>query len=137
MFLDDFQRIDTITEGFTHLPALAVPHDAVNKDRLKRALVHDFVAKHDHARHPEEDDVIARDKRAGRIEILQLLRLFRIAERGKWPHAGAEPCIQHIFVLTDWCTTVRALVRFLFRDDHLAAGVAIVGRNPVSPPELA
>ena len=55
------ERVDAVAEGLGHLAALVVAHEAMDKDGLERLFFHLLHAGEDHARHPEEDDVIARD----------------------------------------------------------------------------
>ena len=54
---------------------------------LERDILAKFEAHHDHAGNPEEDDIIARNERSRRIEMLKLLGLFRPAHRFKRPEA--------------------------------------------------
>ena len=105
--------------------------------RIERPIFHDFFAEHDHTRDPEEDDVIASDKRGSRIEILQLLRFLGVTERREWPHARAEPCVQHVLILMHTAAALRAASRRCRLHDGLSAFLAIVCRYSVSPPELA
>jgi len=88
VILDDLQRVDAVAKGFGHLPSKLVAHDAVDVNRAEGLLLHHLFAEHDHACHPEEDDIIARHKRCGRVKILERLRLLRPAERGERPHAA-------------------------------------------------
>ena len=48
-------------------------------------LLHMLAAGEDHARDPEEDDVVACDEHVRRIEVVQIRRLVRPAERGERP----------------------------------------------------
>src|ERR1051325_8540312 len=45
-------------------------------------------AEHDHARHPEEEDVEAGDEDIGRIEDVEIRRLVRPAHRRERPESG-------------------------------------------------
>ena len=55
---------------------------------------------HDHAGHPEEEDVVARLHHRGRDRSTsRSALLLRPAERGVRPEAGREPGIEHVFVL--------------------------------------
>ena len=128
--------INAVAERFAHLSALAIAHNSVDIHRFKRAFVHDLVAKHDHTRHPEKDDVVARHQRIGRVEIFEFFRLFRISKRREWPHTGAKPCVQHILILPHRRAAIRAFVWRFLRNNHLAACVAVIGRDAMSPPEL-
>ena len=48
--------------GLRHLLPLGVAHQAVDVDLAERHIAHELEAHHDHARHPEEQDVEARDQ---------------------------------------------------------------------------
>ena len=56
------------------------------------------VARHDHARHPEENDVPAGDEHAGRVVVLQFFRIVEPVENTDGPEPGAEPGIDHVGV---------------------------------------
>ena len=56
---------------------------------------------HDHARDPEEEDVVARLQHGGRIEAAQVGRVVRPAERAERPEPRAEPGVQHVGVLLE------------------------------------
>ena len=105
---------------------------------VERGLAHVLDTREDHARDPEEDDIIARDQRRGRVEILKLLGLFRPAERGERPQRGGEPGIQHVLFLTDvFAAALRADMDIFLGNGHLAAVVAVERRDAVTPPQLA
>ena len=92
--------------------------------------------REDHARNPEEDDVVARDERIRRVEILELRRLFRPAERGERPERGGKPRVERVLVALQMrAAALRADLRLRFRNDRLAA-VAVPRGNLVAPPEL-
>ena len=90
VLVDDLQRVDAVAERLGHLAALRVAHQTVDKDGLERGLAHVLHTGEDHARNPEEDDVVAGDQRIGRVEIVKLLGLVRPAERGERPQRGAR-----------------------------------------------
>ena len=58
-----------------------------------------FQTAHDHACHPEEQNVVPRFHVGSGVEVFQVGRLIRPAERGERPQARREPCVEHIFVL--------------------------------------
>ena len=120
------------------LRPLRVAHEAVDAHKVERLLPHALEAGHDHARHPEEDDVVACHKYVRRVEVFELGRLLRPAQRGERPQAAGKPRIQHVLVLRNLCAAApRALLRHLHRDGHLAAVAAVVRRDAVPPPQLA
>jgi len=61
--------------------------------RLERNVVGVKQSLHDHARHPEEQDVIARFHHRGRVEAAQIGRVIWPAQRRERPKARAEPGI--------------------------------------------
>ena len=99
--LDDVERIDHIALGLRHLLALGVAHQRVNVDlaegnavvflvrpsaggfhrRILLMPLHEVAAEHDHARHPEEQDLVGGDQQRGGIENFLVARLLRPAQR--------------------------------------------------------
>ena len=57
--VDDLDGIDAVTGGLGHFLALWVADQAVDEHRVERDLLHMLAAGEDHARDPEEDDVVA------------------------------------------------------------------------------
>ena len=110
----------------------------MDENRVKRDLVHLFHCGEDHARDPEEDDVIARDHDGSRIPVAELSRLFRPAHRGEGPERRGEPGIQDVLVAADMlAVAVGALGRILAGNGDLAAVVTVPGRDLMAPPKLA
>ena len=94
--------------------------------------------RHDHARHPEEEDVVAGFHDRGRVEVLQVGGLFGPAQGGERPQAGGEPGVEHIGVLLQIGAAAVGAVRGVLAGDGLLAAVgAVPDRDAVSPPELA
>ena len=85
ILFDNFQRIDTIAQRFTHLTTLTVTHQTMNKDLIKRNILHKFHTHDQHPCYPEENDVITGHQNTGGIKLLQQRRFFRPAHRGKRP----------------------------------------------------
>ena len=91
----------------------------MDKNGLERTLSHLVDGGEGHPGNPEEDYVVARYERSGRIEVLEVLALgVGPAESGERPERRAEP--------GDGSAG----------DYHLAAVLAVVCRDAVSPPEL-
>ena len=88
VFVDDFQRIDTVSEGFAHLASLRVSYKSVEQYCFKRFFTHLFISGENHTDNPEENDIVTGYEHISRIEIFQLLRLFRPAEGGEGPQRG-------------------------------------------------
>ncbi len=99
VLLGDHQRIDDVALRLRHLLPLGVAHQAVDVDLAERHVAHEFDAQHDHARHPEEQDVEAGDEQRRGVESRQVLGLVGPAQRGERPQAGAEPGVEHVGVL--------------------------------------
>ena len=138
VLLHDLQRVDAVAEGLGHLAALAVAHEAVDEHGVEGLLVHLLHAGEDHAGHPEEDDVIARDHDRGGIPVVELRRLVRPAHRGEGPERGGEPGVQHVLLAADvLAVAVGALAGVLAGDGDVAAVVAVPGGDLMAPPELA
>ncbi len=104
---------------------------------MKRLLSHLLIPGEDHPDYPEENNVIARHQHIRRIEIFQILRHFRPAQRGERPQRGREPRIQRIRILGKMRAPAPwAFCRRLPGNYHLTALVTVISRNPVSPPQL-
>ncbi len=91
VFLHHIQRIGHIALGFAHLLAVAIFHQSMQIDGVEGDVVGEKRRRHDHACHPEEEDVVARFHHVGGIEACQVGRLLGPAEGGERPQAGAEP----------------------------------------------
>ncbi len=70
---DQVERIGRVAKAFRHLATDRVAHDAGKVYIVERLLTHIFIACHDHARNPEEDNIRTCNKRRCRIIILYLL----------------------------------------------------------------
>ena len=154
--LDQLQRIERVAEGLRHLPSLRIAHDAMDHDVLERRLLHEVDARHHHARHPEEDDVLRRHEVGGRIVVVEIRRLLRPAERGERPQPRAEPRVEHVRILLEISHRQRGIPRHrlgllqrllgvLGDHEHLfplpfslftRIPAHVVSGNAVAPPEL-
>ena len=139
VLLGHLQRVDAVAERLGHLAALVVADEAVDEDGLERLLLHLLHAGEDHARDPEEDDIVARDHDGRGIPVLEVGRIeVGPAHRGERPERGGEPCIEHILLARQ----VLAAALFAFRrvfalDVDMAALVAVPRGDLVTPPQLA
>ena len=93
VFVDDFQRIDTVSEGFTHLSSLAVTNQSVNQYMMEGNLAGLLQRGEYHTDNPEKDDIVTRYQYVCREEIVQILGLVRPAQCGEGPEGGGEPGI--------------------------------------------
>ena len=92
----------------------------------------------DHARHREEDDIIARYQRVGRVEVFQVLGILRPAECGERPQRGREPGVERVGVLVQvMAAAFGAGIGLFLHNDHFAAVCAVPRGNAVTPPQLA
>ena len=137
VLVDDFQRVDAVAERLAHLAALFVAHQPVEKDGMKRDFAHLFHTGENHAGNPEENDVVARHERIGRVEIVEVGRFIRPAERGKRPQRRGKPCVERIGVLLKMRAAALGADAGRFAGNNcFAAVLAIPCRNAMAPPEL-
>ena len=92
-------RVEYVAFGFRHLLAFGITYKAVNIDFMKGYIAHELQAHHDHACHPEEDDVETGDQHVGRVKGFQFGCFMRPAECGKRPQRRGEPGVENILVL--------------------------------------
>ena len=139
VLLRHLQRVDAIAQGLGHFAALVVADQTVDKHRLERLLLHLLHAGEDHARHPEEDDIVARDHDGGGIPVLQVGRVgVRPAQRGERPQRGAEPGVQHVLLAGQvGAAALFALGGIFTADVDVAALVAVPRGDLMTPPQLA
>ena len=127
-------------ERLAHLDA-ADAHETVQVDPVEWDLSHVLEAQHDHAGHPEEQNVVARLEDASRVVALEVRRLVGPPERAERPEPGREPRVEHVGVLIDVVAAAaraaRRIRRVLVRDDHVVAVAAVPRRDGVAPPDLA
>ena len=110
---------------------------------LKRHLTHIFVARHNHTRYPEEDDIRTRYQVSRRVVILNLfvVRVLNSVEQTNRPQPAAEPRVQSTFVLHVIAFRLRLAHDNLIRRIILQTGLRqqiriVVRRNTVTPPQL-
>ena len=87
VLLDDLERVNAVAEGFAHLSALLVADDTVDKYGVERSLACLLDRRENHSRDPEEDDIVARDQSAGRVEIFEVFGILRPAEGRERPES--------------------------------------------------
>ena len=137
VLLDHVQRIDDVPLRLRHLLPMLVAHESVQKDGVEGRAAGEAKAEHDHARHPEEEDVEAGDEDVGRIEDAIVGRVVRPPHRRERPEAGGEPGVEDVGLLLDLRRAAdRARGRIALAHGHVAV-VAVEGRDAVAPPELA
>ena len=109
------------------------------KTVLNGSFFHLLHAGDDHARHPEEDDIIARDHIGRRVPVFEVFRIqIGPAERGERPQAGREPGVEHVLVAGQLrAAAFFALRRVFAADIDMAAFVTVPRGDLMAPPELA
>ena len=143
--VDQVQRVQRVALGLRHLLPFRVTDDGIDVDVPERHLAGEILGHHHHPGHPEEDDVIARHQHVGRQIARQVRlrdRIFRRpAQRGERHQRRREPGIQHVGVAGQRpgiAGGLRLLAGLLLAAGHEGLAIlAIPGRNPVSPPQLA
>ena len=109
----------------------------MEQNGVERNLAGVLQSREDHAGNPEEDDVVAGNQGVSRVEIFQLRGLVRPAQGRERPQRRAEPGVQRVLILVQvGAAALRAGGGRFLGDNHLAAVVAVVGRDAVAPPEL-
>ena len=104
---------------------------------MERLLTHLFVPGEDHPDYPEENNIIPGHQHIVGIEVIEILRLLGPSQGRKGPQCRGKPGIQRIRILRHMgAAALRALAGILSGYHDLAALIAIVGRDPVPPPEL-
>ena len=138
VLLRHLQRVNAVAQGLGHLAALVVADKTVDEHRLERLLLHLLHAGEDHARHPEEDDIVAGDHNGGRIPVVQVSGIqIGPAHGGEGPQSRAEPSIQHILLAGQMgAAALLALGGVGTAHVDMAALVAVPGGDLVTPPEL-
>ena len=161
VFVYQFYRVGRVAETLRHLAAKLVAHDACEVNVLERELAHVFLACHNHAGNPEEDDVGTCYEVACGIVVLYLfvVGVVDAVEERDRPQPRAEPCVECILVLVEvrqlqvvvatfFACQFESLFRCLSHYEVLFIGLCalslvsvlcavVVCRNAVSPPELA
>ena len=137
--VDPVDRVHRVAARLGHLLAGCVADQAVQRDVTERDGVagipvrHRVHAEHHHPGDPEEQDVVAGDEHAGRIEGAQVGRVVRPAEGGERPQGRGEPGVQHVGVLPPALSRRRLLVG---PDAAHLIVRAVPDRDPVAPPQL-
>src|SRR5208337_2719922 len=110
----------------------------VERNVPELVATHEVTVHHDHARHPEEEDVEAGDQQRGWVEAVELRRVLRPAEARARQQSGGEPGVQNIGVLFELAARALRALRWRFaRHNNFAALLAVPRGNAMSPPQLA
>ena len=138
--VDEIDGVEDIALGLGHLVAVGVAHQAVDVNLAEGHIAHELEAHHDHAGHPEEDDVKARDQHRGGVEGLQAFGVLWPAQGGEGPEGGAEPGVQHVRVLRQGEVGGQAVAGadLGLGATHIDVALGVVpGGDAVAPPDLA
>ena len=73
ILVNQLQGIGTVAQRLGHLASQLVANDTCEIDVLEGVLTHIFLTSHNHAGHPEEDDIGACHQVAGGIIVLNFL----------------------------------------------------------------
>ena len=137
VFVNNFQRIDTISQRFTHLSSLRITNQTMEEYGMERCFSRLLIAGENHTDYPEENDIITGYQHICRVEIIHLFGFFRPAQCGKWPQCRGEPGIQRILILMEMSMSAfGTYCRHFFCHYSLSAFITIISRNPVPPPQL-
>ena len=136
VLVNDLQRVNTVAEGLAHLAPLRISHQPVNEYGVKGLFSGVFQTGEDHAGNPEGDNVIAGNKGRGGVEFAHLGGIIGPAEGGEGPQCAGEPGIQRIGVLRHMTAALGTGFDALNGDDRFTAVITVVGRDPMTPPEL-
>ena len=135
--IHEHQRIDHVAGCLGYFAPDLIAHEPMQIHGMERNLACKLKTHHDHARHPEEQDVVARFHVGGRVEIFVIRRLIGPAQCGEGPQAGGEPGVQHILILVDLMRAAGGAFGWVFaRNGHVTIR-AVPDRDAMSPPQLA
>src|SRR5262245_66662252 len=110
----------------------------LERNSALRVPFHEVTAQHDHARHPEEQNVKAGNQQRRRIKTIQVARFLRPSKAGERQQSGREPGIENIRVLLQLAAAaLPAFIRSSAGNCNFTAVKAMPRGNAVSPPELA
>ena len=156
--IDEGEWIGRVTKRLRHLPPELVTHDAGEVDATEGLISLILIAGHDHARHPEEDDIRTSDKVGRGVVITHFVvtGMVNAVEESDGPKPRREPSVEAILILpkrerTSFQHGVLSglCARFLFGfgyENHDWRHIArrlpigrrgIVSRDAMPPPELA
>ena len=84
---NEVERVGRVTELLTHFAALRVAHDAGEVHVFERYFLAVFDTSHNHAGHPEKEDVRPRHQVVGGVEIVDvgIVGVFEAVEHRNWP----------------------------------------------------
>ena len=152
VLLDEGDGVGTVAQLLGHLAAQVVAHDTREIDIAEGHLARVFHTSHNHAGHPEEDDVgpcheVGRGIVVGQFGIVGMVDTI---EEADGPEPRTEPSVEGIFVLAQllvlqvleaWnLARLLASLKAVHRHDEsflLALGCGQVeGGDAVAPPEL-
>ena len=133
--VDEVQGVHGVAPGLAHFVAVGVANKAVEVHGAEGDIPGILDAHHDHAGHPEKQDIVARFHDGGGVEIVEVVGGVGPAKGGMGPQAGAEPGIQHVLVLPQPFRVAGGTGVGVFGgNDNLAALVAVPDGDAVAPP---
>ena len=109
----------------------------MEQHRMERLLPHMFITGKNHTDHPEENNIVSGHQHVIRIEIIQILCFLGPPQGRKRPQGGRKPGIQRILILLHMGAAAFWAFAGIFPSNHkFPALCAIIGRDPMPPPEL-
>ena len=150
--VDEIEGVGGVAQRLRHFATQLVTNDTGEVDILERHLTGVLIASHNHARHPEENNIRAGYEVAGGVIVLELgiVGMIDAVEQRNGPKPRREPGVECIFVLTQIrklqvlstgllaCQLQSGFCGFGHHKLFLfsVGGTDIVGRNAMSPPQL-
>ena len=136
ILVDNFKRVNTIAQGFTHFTTLAIAHKTMNKYMFKWNFMFKLKSHEDHTSNPEEDDIVTSYKNTCWIPLFKFWCLFRPPHSSKWPQTRAKPCIKNVWILCYMAVTMWTFSNIFTANDCFAAVITVPCRNAMAPPQL-
>ena len=103
ILFDELERVGRVAERLGHLASQLVAHDAGEVDIAEWHLAFVLVAGHNHAGHPEEDDVRSGHKVGRGVVVADFFvaRTVDTVEQRDGPQPGREPRVEAVFILAE------------------------------------
>src|SRR5439155_21592403 len=105
-------RVESHPFGLGHFFAAGSADERMQADISERDFAGEMNTHHDHARDPEEENVVSGYEQRCWIILLKVFRFLGPTQGRERPKLRAEPCIQYIRILLELRgTAFRALLR--------------------------
>ena len=138
VLLHELHRVDAVALGLGHAAAVLGQDRGVDVDVVEGHLVREVQRAHDHAGHPQGDDVARGHEHLGGVVLGELGGVVGPALRGEGPQLAGEPGVEHVLVLAHVAAAaLGARVHVLHEGVLPAAVLAVEHGDAVAPPQLA